>query len=205
MNRAAPAATGVGTVTVEPVITGCGVSRMRAGSRTVTGVIGTHIPVIGTGRPRRIKTGIARLLAGTVTFRSSRTGVSRVNRAAPAAAGVGTVTVEAVITGCGVSGCAQAPAPSQVSSVHTFPSSVQAVPDVIKTGIARLLAGTVTFRSSRTGVSRVNRAAPAAAGVSTVTVEAVITGCRVSRMRAGPRTVTGVIGTHIAVIGTGRA
>jgi len=36
-------------------------------------------------------------------------------------------------------------------------------------------------------------------------VEAVITGCGVIRMCTGPRTVTGVIGTYITVIGTERS
>ena len=126
MDGTGPAAAGVGTVTVEAVVTGCGVIRMRAASRTVTGVIGAHIPVIGTDRARRIKAAVRCLLAGAAL--RLRTGASRVDGTGPAAAGVGSVTVEAVITGCGV-----------------------------------------------------------------------------IRMRAASRTVTGVIGAHIAVIGTGRA
>ena len=40
----------VQAVTENGVVTGCSVSRMYTASRAVTGVIGTHIPVIGTGR-----------------------------------------------------------------------------------------------------------------------------------------------------------
>jgi hypothetical protein len=107
----------------KPVVTGGGVIRMCAGSRTVTGVIGTHIKVIGTDRARRIKAAVGCLLAG------------------------------------------------------------------------------VAFRF-KTRAPRVYGTGPAAAGVRTVTEKAVITGCGVSWMRAGPQTVTGVIGAHIPVIGT---
>jgi hypothetical protein len=37
--------------TVEAVITGSSVIRMGTASRTITGIIGTYIPVIATGRP----------------------------------------------------------------------------------------------------------------------------------------------------------
>ena len=100
MNRAAPATTGIGTVAENGVVTGCAVVGMGTGPRTVTGVIRTHIPVIGTGGARRIKAAVRCLLAG-VALRLGARG-SRM-QAASAAAGVGTVTVEAVITGCRVS------------------------------------------------------------------------------------------------------
>ena len=61
---AAPAAAGISTVTVEAVITGCRISRVRTYSRSVTGVIRTDISVIGTGRSSRIKAAVRIFLAG---------------------------------------------------------------------------------------------------------------------------------------------
>jgi hypothetical protein len=48
------------------------------------------------------------------------------------------------------------------------------------------------------------QAASTAAGIGPVTVKAVITGCSVIGMSTGSCPVTGVIGAHIAVIGTDR-
>jgi hypothetical protein len=173
---------------------------MCAASRTVTGVIRAHIKVIGTDRTRRIKAAVGCLLAG-VTLRTW-TRVSRVYGTGPAAAGVGAVTEEAVITGC------------RVSRVRTGPRSVTGVIGTYipvigarttwrgKTAVRCLLAG-VAF-SPGTGAPRMDRTVSATAGVGAVTVEAVVTGCRVRRMCAGPRTVTGVIRTYIPVIGADR-
>jgi hypothetical protein len=48
--RAGPATARVGSVTEYCIITGSGVIGMSTHSRTVTLIIGTHIPVIGTDR-----------------------------------------------------------------------------------------------------------------------------------------------------------
>ena len=73
---------------------------MHTGSRTVTGVIGAHVPVISTRRTRWIKAAVRCLLAGVAV--RLRTGASRMDGTGPAAAGVGTITIEAVITGSGI-------------------------------------------------------------------------------------------------------
>jgi hypothetical protein len=186
---------------VEAVITGCGVVRVGTASRSITLIIRTFIGIIGTQCPCKIETAVRYLLAG-VTLRIW-TRVSRMYGTGTGTAGIGTVTVEAVITGCRVIG------------MYTCPRSVTGVirTDIpvigtgrarrIKTAVRCLLAG-VTVRL-RTGTSRMDRAASGAAGIGSITVEAVITGCRVSRMRTGSPTVTGVIRTDIPVIGTGRA
>ena len=98
--------------------------------------------------------------------------------------------------------CAYSPTVTDVIRAH-IPVVGTDCPQKIKATVNCLLAG-VALRL-RTGIPGVYRTGPAAAGVSTVTEKPVITGCGVVRMRAGSRTITLVIGTHIAVIGTGRA
>jgi hypothetical protein len=56
-----------------------------------------------------------------------------------------------------------------------------------------------------TGIARVHRAAPAGTGIGTVTEKRIIAWGSVIGMYTGSRTVTGIIRTFIAVIGTGRA
>jgi hypothetical protein len=109
VHRAAPATAGIGTVAEKQVITGGCVIGMGTYSRTVTLIIRTHIAVIGTGGAWRIKTGVRCLLAGIVTVRSSRTGISRVHRAAPATTGIGAVAEQQVIAGSGVIGMGTGP------------------------------------------------------------------------------------------------
>jgi hypothetical protein len=198
MHGTGTAAAGVRSVTVKAVVTGCGIVRMPAASRTVTGVIRTFIPVIGTHRPRRIKAAVRCFLA-EITLRL-RTGISPM-QAASAAAGIGTITVEAVVTGCRVSRmCAGPRTVTGVIGAH-IPVIGTDRTRQIKAAVRIFLAG-VALRP-RTGVPRVYATGPAAAGVGAVAVEAVITGCGVVWMCAGPRTVTGVIRTFIPVIGTG--
>jgi hypothetical protein len=98
------------------------------------------------------------------------------NRAAPAAASVGPVTKEAVIAGCRVIG---------ITTTHSYRA------DVICTDIAIRAEGIVWCAVTHT----------TRAGVNFSTGYQVIAGCRVIGMHTGPRTVTGVIGAHIAVIG----
>jgi hypothetical protein len=86
---------------VEAVITGSGVIRMGTASRSITLIIRTFIPVIGTDRTRRIETAVRCLLTGVTV--SLWTWASRM-LAASGTAGIGTVAVEAVITGCRVIG-----------------------------------------------------------------------------------------------------
>ena len=100
MHRAASAAAGIGTVAEKRIIAGCTVIRMVTNPGPVTLVIGTHIPVIGTERPSRIKTAVGSLLAG-VALRL-RTGASRVYGTGPATAGIASVTEKHIITGSGV-------------------------------------------------------------------------------------------------------
>jgi hypothetical protein len=70
---------------------------MGTGSRTVTGVIRTHITVIGTNRPSRIKTAVGCLLA-VVTLRP-RARVSSVEKATASTAEIDTVTVDPIVAG----------------------------------------------------------------------------------------------------------
>ena len=168
---------------------------MRAGSRTVTGVIRTLIPVIGTGRGRRIKAAVRIFLAG-VTLRL-RTGIPRVYGTGPGAAGVGAVAENAVITGSGVVGMGTGP--RTVTGVIRARIAVISTDRAcrIKTAVRIFLAG-VALRPG-TGTSRVERAGARPAGIRTVAVEAVITGIGVVGVLAHV-SYTGVIRTDIQII-----
>jgi hypothetical protein len=69
---------------------------MCAGSRTITGVIGAHIAVIGTNRPPRIKAAVGCFLTGVAL--GTRAGIAtRETLATSLIAAFGTSTVESII------------------------------------------------------------------------------------------------------------
>jgi hypothetical protein len=100
MDSTAPATAGISSVTEKPVITRVSVIGMHTHSRTITLIIRTHIPIIGTGRTYRIKTTVGCLLTG-VTLRL-RTGVSCMERATPSTADITPVTEKPVIAESGI-------------------------------------------------------------------------------------------------------
>jgi hypothetical protein len=170
---------------------------MCAGSRTVTGVISAYIPVIGADRPRQVKAAVRIFLAGVTVCLG--TGASRVHGTGPGAAGIGAVTVKTVITGCRVGRmCAGSRTVTGVIGTHIAvigadrPRQVKAAVRIFLTGVALRLGARA---------SRVHGTGPGAAGVGAVAENTVITGSGVVGMGTGSRTVTGVIGAHIAVIG----
>jgi hypothetical protein len=96
MYRTAPAAALISTVTENPVTAGNSIVRMQAAAGSVTAVIGTHIPITGTGRTRWVETAVGRLLAGIA--HRIRAGVAAVHTATDAA-GIGAITINAIIAG----------------------------------------------------------------------------------------------------------
>ena len=145
---------------------------MRAGSRTVTGVIRTFIPVIGADRARRIKAAVRIFLTG-IALRL-RTGVSCVYSTRPATAGVRTVTVQRIIAGCSV---------IRITAAHSCRAQV------IRTDIAIRAEGIV-----RCAVTHAART-----GISFSTGYQVIAGCAVVLITAAHSCRAQVIRTDIAV------
>jgi hypothetical protein len=107
---------------------------------------------------------------------------------------------EQTIIGAGVGSFVAAPIYTHLNSIAKPPIIALFISGAFNTSFCTVIGAFIAVFSSRTGITRVDRAGSTAAGIITITENVVIAGNRIVDITATSCKITAVIGTHIGII-----